>query len=140
MTKFVTEMLTEVNDNPELLKTTYKGNNVLKFIFEHSFIKEKRFLLPDTDPPFKRDAAPIGMSPANFLQETKRFYVFCREDLSKLRRETLFIQLLDNVHPSEADVILAVKNQKLTKLYPKITAKVVADAGFIPAQQKKEKE
>jgi hypothetical protein len=47
---------------------------------------------------------------------------------------------LENVHPSEADVILAVKNQKLTKLYPKITAKVVADAGFIPAPQKKEKE
>lgn len=140
MSKYVTEMLKEVNENPELLKTTYANNAVLKFVFEHAFIKDKKFILPEGDPPFKPDPAPMGMNPSNFFQEVKRFYVFCRADLNPVRRETLFIQLLEGLHPDEAKIMLAIKDQKLNKLYPKITAKVVADAGFIPTQEKPKKE
>jgi hypothetical protein len=35
-------------------------------------------------------------------------------------------------HPNEAKIIIAIKDQKLTDLYPNITRKAVADAGFIP--------
>jgi hypothetical protein len=55
-----------------------------------------------------------------------------------LRKETLFVQLLENIHPNEADLILHVKDQKLTKKYPKITHKLVAEAGFIPQPAAKE--
>jgi hypothetical protein len=46
---------------------------------------------------------------------------------------------LEGVHPEEAKVLIAMKDQKLTKLYPKITHKLVSDAGIIPAPVKKEK-
>jgi hypothetical protein len=55
----------------------------------------------------------------------------------KLRREQLFLQLLESVHPSEAKVLLAVKDQKLNKLYKNVTAKLAAEHGFIPVQVKK---
>jgi hypothetical protein len=51
----------------------------------------------------------------------------------------LFIGLLEGVHPSEAAVLIAVKDQKLHKMYPKITHKLVSEAGFIPAPVEKEK-
>lgn len=131
-TKYITEILTEINDDPKAIEK-YKGNAALRLIFEHAFLPEKKFALPDGEPPFKKDAAPIGMSPANLYQEVRKLYIFCRTDLKAIRKETLFVQLLENVHPSEAELILAIKDQKLTKKYPKITHKLVADAGFIAA-------
>ena len=131
-TRYLTEILTEINEDPKAIEK-YKGNAALRLIFEHSFLPEKKFALPEGEPPFKKDAAPIGMAPANLYQEVRKLYIFCRTDLQQIRKETLFVQLLENVHPSEATLILAIKDQKLTKLYPKITHKLVAEAGFIPA-------
>ena len=141
MFKHIPEILDECNKDVSLLQG-YKNNAGLKFIFEYAFIPEKKFLLPDGTPPYKEDAAPIGMTPANFTQETKKLYVYLRADLKPLRRETLFIQLLECIHPSEAKVLLAVKDQKLNKLYKNITAKVAAEYGFItlPVKQKQDGE
>lgn len=141
MFKHIPEILEECNKDVTLLEG-YKTNAALKFIFEYAFMPEKKFLLPDGDPPYKEDAAPIGMTPANFTQETKKLYVYLRADLKPLRRETLFIQLLESIHPSEAKVLLAVKDQKLNKLYKNITAKVAAEYGFItlPVKQKQDGE
>ena len=76
------------------------------------------------------------MSPANLRMEMKKLYVFKRQDLKPIKREQLFIDLLENVHPEEAKLLLAVKDQKLSKLYKKITRKVVENAGFIPVLEK----
>jgi len=129
--RFLPEMLDEINEDPKLLQTKYKGNSALKIIFEYAFLPEKKFLLPEDEPPYRPDAAPIGMSPAILTQELRRFYVFLRKDLKPIKREALFISLLESVHPSEAKLIIAIKDQKLNKLYKKITRKVVETAGFI---------
>lgn len=137
-TKYITEILDEVNKDPQAL-AKYKTNAALKFIFQHAFIPELKFDLPDGAPPFKEDVAPLGMSPANLIMETKKLYVFTKQkQLNKVRKEQLFIQLLENVHPSEAKLLIAVKDQKLNKLYKKVTAELVAEHGFIPTQKKNE--
>lgn len=138
-TKLITEIFAEVNADPAKL-ASFKDNNAVRMILEHAFDPDKKFDLPDGEPPFKADAAPIGMSPANMFMEAKKLYVFCRKDLNAIRRETLFIQLLENVHPDEAKVLCAIKEQKLTKLYPKITHKLVSEVfPSIPAPVVKEK-
>lgn len=133
--KYITELLKEINDDPSLLQTTYKkvGNGgPLAVFFRHAFTAQGKFLLPEGEPPFRPNPNPIGMTPAIFQQEINKLYVFCRADLKPAKRETIFVQLLEAVHPSEAKIVLAIKDQSLTKLYPNITRKVVADAGFIP--------
>jgi hypothetical protein len=137
-TKYLTEILEEVNKEPTAL-AKYRDNAALKFIFQYSFIPEQKFDLPEGAPPFKEDAAPLGMSPANLIMETKKLYIFTKaKELNKVRKEHLFIQLLENVHPSEAKLLVAVKDQKLNKLYKKVTANLAADYGFIPRQAKNE--
>lgn len=131
MTQFITEILNEINEDPKKI-AKYKGNRVLQDVFNFAFRPEGKFLLPEGEPPYKPDAAPLGMSPGNFAMESQKFYVFCRKDLKPVKREQLFIQLLENVHPSEAKLILAIKDQNLPKLYKKITHKVVYEAGWIP--------
>jgi hypothetical protein len=80
------------------------------------------------------------MNPSNLHMEAKKLYVFCRADLNPVRRETLFIQLLEGSHPTEAKLLLAIKDQTLTKMYPKVTHKLVSDTwSVIPAPVAKEK-
>lgn len=137
-TKYIPEILEEVNKEPTAL-AKYRDNAALKFIFQYAFIPEQKFDLPEGAPPFKEDPAPLGMSPANFIMETKKLYIFTKaKELNKVRKEHLFIQLLENIHPSEAQVLIAVKDQKLNKLYKKVTANLAADYGFIPRQVKNE--
>lgn len=131
MTKRIPEILKEINEDPSLLKTTYARNNALAIIFKHAFLPEHKFDLPETDPPYKEDEAHESMSATNLYSELRRLYIFTRTDLQKIRRESLFIQLLEGVAKDEAKLLLAIKNQELPKLYKKITKKAVTEAGYI---------
>jgi hypothetical protein len=138
MQKFIPEVLQEINENPKVI-VNYRGDAALNYVFKHAFDPAQKFVLPEGDPPYKRDAAPIGMTPATFKQELKRLYVFCRQDLPALRRESLFVQLLEALHPSEAEVLLAVKDQALTKKYKNITHTLIYENGFqVPPPPEKE--
>lgn len=144
--KYITEVLKELNEDPSLFKTTYKmsgDGGPLGIIFRHAFTKEGKFLLPDGVPPYRESQEPLGMTPASFIVETKKLRNFCRTDVKPMKRETLFIQLLEALHPDEAKILIAIKDQTLTDMYPNLTKQVVMDAGFIPKmtrQQIKEEE
>lgn len=131
-------MLAEINDNPKAIEK-YKEEFLLKVVFAHSFLPDYKMDLPEGEPPFRPAAEPMGMTPTNMFSEARRMYVFTRKDLSALKRESLFISLLEGVHPDEAKVLIAMKDQKLHKMYPKITHKLVSDVGLIPAPVAKEK-
>lgn len=64
------------------------------------------------------------------LREAKHFYHFVEggnNGLSKIRREMMFINILESVHPLEAEILTLVKDKKLGDKY-KITKDVVAEA------------
>ena len=132
MVKLLPELLKEVNDNVSNLDN-YRDNFLLKVIAAHSFLPKYKMLLPEGETPHKADDAPLGMSPTNIYAECKRFYIFCREDLSSIKREAQWIGLLEGLHKDETKILDHVKDQRLTELYPNLTWKVFAEAGIIPA-------
>jgi|LakMenE01Jun11ns_1017448.scaffolds.fasta_scaffold9959694_93 hypothetical protein len=127
----VPEMLQRFNDGDTLtlLKQNF-SNESLKMLFGYGFIPKGKWLLPEGTPPYREDAAPVGMARANLWMEIKKFERFMRADLNKLRREQLFIQLLEELHPLESKLVLAIKDQTIPDLYPNITLDKVVDAGF----------
>lgn len=129
--KLINEILDEVSKDTSLLNTKYKTTTGLKLILQHAFDPEKKFILPETEPPYRQDKSPVGMAPTTLIFESKRLYVFTRKDLTKIKREQLFIDLLESIEQSEAKVLLAIKDQKLQKLYPKITKKLVTESGIL---------
>ena len=131
MTPYITEILEKINNNPALLTTEYQKNFSICTIMQYAFDKNLRFSLPEGEPPFKPDQAPMGMSPSNFYQNIKKLYIFRRTDISDIRREQLFIQFLEGIHPSEAKVCIAIKDQNLTSMYPNITDELVVQAGLV---------
>ena len=134
MTPYITEILEKINNNPALLTTEYQKNFSICTIMQYAFDKNLRFSLPEGEPPFKPDQAPLGMSPSNFYQNIKKLYIFRRTDISDIRREQLFIQFLEGIHPSEAKVCIAIKDQNLTSLYPNITDELVVQAGLVKTE------
>jgi hypothetical protein len=63
-------------------------------------------------------------------KEFKMFYNFIKggnDGLSSLRRETMFINILQGLHPLEAEIVCLVKDKKLQSKY-KITKEIVSEA------------
>ena len=63
-------------------------------------------------------------------KEFTKFYNFLKggnPSMSSLRRETMFINVLQGLHPLEAEILILVKDKKLGEKY-KITKEVVAEA------------
>lgn len=143
MAKYITEVLKEINADTNLFQDTYKkvgDGGPFTILFSHAFLPEAKFKLPEGTPPFKPDAAPIGMSPARFITEIRKFRHFMRTDIKNMKREQLFIQMCESIHPDEAKILIAIKDQKLPDLYPNITWDVVAKAGFIRPMNDAERE
>ena len=67
---------------------------------------------------------------ASIRAEYKKFYNFCKggnPSLSNLRRETMFINILEGLHPLEAELLILVKDKNLETKY-KISKEVVSTA------------
>jgi hypothetical protein len=63
-------------------------------------------------------------------REFKNFYHFVKggnDGMSNIRRETMFINVLEGLHPLEAEIVCLCKDKKLSDKY-KITKEIIAEA------------
>ena len=63
-------------------------------------------------------------------RESRHFYRFIKggqDSLSNLRRESMFINILEGLHPLEAEIVTLCKDKKLGEVY-KITKEIVQEA------------
>ena len=87
--------------------------------------------VPDGQVPYKENEVPVGTDHTSLRREWKQLYHFIKggnDSLSGLRRESMFIQLLEGLHPKEAEIICLVKDKELEEVYPKVTLDVVKEA------------
>jgi len=87
-------------------------------------------MLPDGEVPYERSEVPLGTDHTSLCKEYRNLYHFVKggnDTLSKTRRESMFIQMLEGLHPTEADILCLVKDKLLTSKY-KITRAVIEEA------------
>ena len=80
------------------------------------------------------DSFSMGSSDKNghttIRREFKNFYHFIKggnDSMNSVRRETMFINILEGLHPLEADIVCLCKDKKLSERY-KITKEIVSEA------------
>jgi Family of unknown function (DUF6433) len=86
--------------------------------------------LPEGTPPFKVDRdLPIGFASNNLRGNARLFYIFEKKytNVKRVRKEMLFINLLEGLHHSEADLVVAIKDGQLPKLYPGLDDSLVRE-------------
>jgi len=82
------------------------------------------------DVPYRKNEAPKGTEHTLLEKESKKLYRFFRggdDTLKPLKVESMFIQLLEGLHESEAEVLIKAINKTLHKRY-RITKAAVQEA------------
>ena len=98
----------------------------LKEILKYAFHPDIKFALPPGKPPFKTIGSPDEYNPTYLYPNIRKFYLYIEgghDGLTQLRREQLFVSMLESLHPKEAEVVIQIKDKKLN--YRGLTYKLV---------------
>jgi hypothetical protein len=104
--------------------------DALKSVLIWNFDNTAISVMPEGEVPYKKNEAPLGTDHTSLRKEWKNLYHFVKggnDSLSSLRRESMFIQLLEGLHPDEAEIICLVKDGNLETKY-KLKKEVVQEA------------
>lgn len=127
----------EIFEHISGLTPTKRGNAIreisrlapeIKEILRLTFNKSIVFELPEGDPPYTPLNIPQNFGYKRIGRELRKFKYFVKSaspNLNQIKRESIFIELLESVSPEEAKLILMIKNKKFK--YKGITRKVLMD-------------
>ena len=106
------------------------ANPALKSLFIWNFDETVISVVPAGDVPYNPNEVPVGTDHTSLRKEYKHLFNFVRggnDSLTSLRRETMFIQMLEGLHPEEAKILCLVKDKALQSKY-KLTYEVIKEA------------
>ena len=103
----------------------------LRAILKAAFDPKVEFALPKERPPFTINDAPTGTEHTWLKQEVNRLYHFIvggNDELTSMKKETMFVQMLEGLSTDEAELLLNIKYKKLNTVYKGLTEAVVREA------------
>lgn len=131
----VSEILTLVEkaktkEEKKQILLQHNNNHAMLFMFCLSYDPKISWYLPEGAPPFKREVdKPMGYHQTTIQNELRRFYIWGNPDtnIPKVKKEALFIEMLEGLHYTEADIVIACKDKKLHSLYKSVTEDLVRE-------------
>lgn len=116
--QFIYEVLEQVakakkkEDKIKILKENESW--ALKDIIMGSIDTSVKWLLPAGTPPYT--ACEEQSVPTNLLRENTKFKYFVKggpgEKMQPVKRESIFIGILEGIHPKDAELVIAMKNKQ----------------------------
>lgn len=143
MIKRISQILQEAAALPDVQSRVdylHKHDSVvLQGVLKVMFDEDINLDLPDGDPPYK-PATPeqaIDLEERLYSEWKKMYLFFPGNNIARVRREQLFVQYLEGLHPEDAKLILAMKEHRTPwkpmsahvarKAYPNLFPKQVAE-------------
>ena len=106
------------------------NNNGLRAILIINFDESLKFLLPEGDVPFSANDAPAGTDHTRLDHEYRGLYRYFKggdSSIKSMKREQLFVQLLEGLYKDEAEMLVLACNKDLQAKY-RVTKAVVQEA------------
>jgi len=106
------------------------NENFIKSILIWNFDESIQSVLPEGDVPLQPKENADQRPSSNIRKEWSKLYNFVKggnDTMNKLRKETMFINILESLHPSEAEILILVKDKNLQSKYS-ITKELVSEA------------
>lgn len=130
----IDEILTkasEAKSKAERIKILRENNTLaLRNVLKGAFDDRIQFLLPEGQPPFRE--ANQNTPPSNLRKQSPKFKYFVRggpgEKLPRVKVESMFIKVLEAIPPSEAKVVILMKDKKLETAFKGINKKLAEEA------------
>tara|TARA_B100000900_G_scaffold266853_1_gene227828 strand:- start:7309 stop:7776 length:468 start_codon:yes stop_codon:yes gene_type:complete len=131
----ISEVLRKVSNaktKDEKIQILHRHNSqALRSLLIWNFDDSVVSMLPEGDVPYTPNDAPVGTDHTRLEQEYKGLYRFVKggaDKLPGLKRESLFVQLLEGLSAEEAELLCLVKDKRLSTKYKRITKAVVKEA------------
>ena len=128
------EIFTQINnakDKPAKIAVLKKyDNKPMRQLLKAAFDPKIKFDLPEGNPPYIKNEAPAGTEHTSLAMESRKLYHFVvggNNTINKLKKETMFIQMLEGLHADDAEVLMAIKNKNLNNTYKGLTANLVKE-------------
>ena len=103
----------------------------LRMVIKSSFDPKIVWLLPEGEVPYEKNEAPEGTEHTNLHTEARKLYHYLEggnADLTQNKRETMFVQLLEGLHETDAEVLVAAKDKILHRKFKGLSDNVVKEA------------
>ena len=107
------------------------NTDALRMVLKSSFDPKIEWDLPEGDVPYTPNEAPEGTEHNMLVHEARTLFHYIKggnPQLTQNRRENMFIQLLEGLHQSEAEIIVSAKDKGLHRKYKGLSANVVKEA------------
>ena len=110
-----------------------KQNNTegLRMVLKSSFDPKIEWVMPEGEVPFRANDVPMGTEHTVLAMECKKLWHFIKgadRTTPQHKKETMFIQMLEGLHESEAKLLIAAKDKRLHQVYKGLSANVVKEA------------
>ena len=103
----------------------------LRMVIKSSFDPNIEWVIPEGDVPFKANQAEEGTEHTVLRKEARKLYHFIKggEDRTpRFKKENMFIQMLEGLHKTEAQLLIDAKDKKLHQVYKGLSKEVVKEA------------
>lgn len=115
------------NEEEQIKCLQANDNTAMLIILKLCFDPNIKWLLPEGDAPYKPCEYP---NVDNMLYaEARRLYLFVEGgnmNLTQLKRESMFVDLLQSINPDDAKLLISIKDKNLP--YKGLTSKTVLKA------------
>jgi len=139
----ICQKVNNAKDKPRKIQVLRKYRTEGLEMFMKSALDPRiEWLLPEGDVPYIANDAPEGTEHTRLSQEIYKLHNFVKlkradldlpdvlgnPNLNTMKREQMFIQLLEGLSKSEAALIITAKDKKLNKTYKGLNSNVVCEA------------
>jgi hypothetical protein len=134
MKLLITEILQKVNNaktKAEKKKILQEHNSqALRSLFIWNFDESVKTLLPEGEVPYRPNNTEKGLQHEYLEQSQRKFAYFVKGGIavSAMKREEIFIGLLETLHKDEAELLCLVKDKALQKKYTRISSTLIKEA------------
>lgn len=140
MKKGIGEIIKEVKDaksvGEKIRILQREDNRELRGLLELTYDNRLTWALPEGNPPYK----PLDKSFDNqgmLYSEMRRMYIFLegKSNVNQARREQLFIEILEQLDPDDAALLIEAKDRKIKGVSKKVVKQAYDDFLTDPANQ-----
>lgn len=112
---WILDFTSKLPDEAEKIKCLRANeNSAILTILKYCYDPKIKWALPEGEPPYTPCEFP---NLDNMLwSEARRLYLFVEggnPNLNQLKRESMYIELLQSVHPNDAKLLVAIKDKQL---------------------------
>ena len=101
----------------------------LRDILKGSLDDSIEWSIPTGSPPYKKDSLAPDLTISNLHRQSSKLRYFVKggpgDKMNIAKRELMFINILESIHTPDAEILIAMKDKQLNKLFPSLTKKLV---------------